>query len=65
MSMAYDVREICKKLLDKGLTKEQCAEVYADLLGAVEWELEETIPPDQWSIENHNAAAYKELWGEK
>lgn len=63
MSMSYDIKRICIDAEeDYGLTKEQCAELYANIIGAVEWELETQID-GEWTNEKYLAACYKELFG--
>lgn len=62
MSMSYDVKRICINAEKQyGLTKQQCAELYADILGAVEWELEDEVQGN-WTLEKHVAGCYKDLF---
>lgn len=65
MSMLYDIAEVCKDIHNKEMSKHACAELFADIVGMLEWDVFDVdLDSEDFQTEEINQA-YRFLWKEK
>ena len=64
MSSESDIKEVCRRL-HPDLPKDRCAEIYLEIVGALEWDIEGYLVDceDPFWQEKEREAAYRGLWG--